>query len=94
MQFNRFMRANDFVRELDSLRAFRGEYMGTGLLESLDAARLLHPRIRIRYPDAIARRFWLEKHDHFRCQLGVVSPNPRKFQKSRIALQKRYSSGA
>lgn len=71
MQFNRFMRANDFVRELDSLRAFRGEYMGTGLLESLDETGLLHPRIRIRYPDAIARRFWLAKHDHLQCQLRL-----------------------
>lgn len=71
MQFHRFMRANDFVRELASLRAFRGEYMGTGLLESLEAAGLLHPRIRIRYPDAIARRFWLAMHDHMQCQLRL-----------------------
>jgi hypothetical protein len=29
------MDASDFVRALTPLRAFRGEYMGTGLLEEL-----------------------------------------------------------
>jgi hypothetical protein len=71
MQFHRFMRANDFVQELASLRAFRGEYMGSGLLEDLAAAGLLHPRVRIRYPDAIARRFWLATHDHLQRQLRL-----------------------
>lgn len=69
MQFHRFMRADDFVRELAPLRAFRSEYMGTGLLENLEAAGLLHPRIRIRYPDTVARRFWLEAHEYLQCQL-------------------------
>lgn len=63
------MRADEFVHELATLRAFRGEYMGTGLLEGLEAAGLLHPRIRIRYPDPIARRFWSEMHEHIPCQL-------------------------
>nr|WP_319564920.1 hypothetical protein [uncultured Rhodoferax sp.] len=69
MQFHRFMRAASFLSELAPLSAFRGEYMGTGLLESLEAAGLLHPQIRIRYPDAIARRFWLETHEHLQSQL-------------------------
>ena len=69
IQFHRFMRADDFVRELAPLRAFRSEYMGTGLLENLELAGILHPRIRIRYPDTVARRFWLEEHEHLQCQL-------------------------
>ncbi len=69
MQFHRFMRADDFVRELAPLRAFRSEYMGTGLLENLESTGLLHPRIRIRYPDTVARRFWLETHEYLQCQL-------------------------
>lgn len=45
------------------LRAFRGEYMGSGLLEMLEESGLLLPRLRIRLPDPIARRFWLRSHD-------------------------------
>lgn len=69
MEFHRFLRGDDFVRELAKLRAFRCEYMGTGLLDDLEAAGLLYPRIRIRYPDTVARRFWLEMHSHLQCQL-------------------------
>jgi hypothetical protein len=58
MQFSRFMTASTFLTELGKLRAFRGQYMGAGLLESLEVAGLLHPRLRIRYPDPIVRRFW------------------------------------
>src|ERR1700730_12256361 len=69
MQFQRFMTASEFVRELDSLRAFGGHNVGTGLLESLEAARLLFPRIRLCYSDPIARRFWLLTHEHMPRQL-------------------------
>jgi hypothetical protein len=62
MQFSRFMPARTFLHELGVLRAFRGEYMGDGLLESLDVSGLLLPRLRIRFPDPIARRFWLLSH--------------------------------
>lgn len=73
MQFRRFMSANEFVRELAHLRAFRGEYMGTGLLESLEQSGLLLPRLRIRYPDQVARRFWLIAHEHWSAELNVPS---------------------
>jgi hypothetical protein len=57
------MPAAEFARELEKLRAYRRAYVGVGLLESLEETGLLFPRIRIRYPDAVARRFWLETHD-------------------------------
>lgn len=57
------MTADAFVRELGLLRAFRGEYMGIGLLETLEESELLLPRLRIRLPDPIARRFWRLSHD-------------------------------
>jgi hypothetical protein len=63
MQFSRFMTAHEFLRELDALRVFRNEYMGANLLEALEQARLLFPRIRIHYPDPIARRFWMIMHE-------------------------------
>ena len=57
------MHAAEFARELENLRAFRQAYVGTGLLESLEETGLLFPRFRTRYPDPVARRFWLETHD-------------------------------
>jgi hypothetical protein len=63
LRFHRYLGASEFARELEPLRAYRGDYVGDGLLESLEAARLLIPRIRIRYPDPVARRFWLERHE-------------------------------
>jgi hypothetical protein len=57
------MPAVEFVRELEKLRAFRQTHAGLGLLESLEKTGLLLPRIRIRYPDPVARRFWLETHE-------------------------------
>jgi hypothetical protein len=62
LDFHRYMDAAEFARELKKLHAFRGAYFDTGLLESLEEAGLLFPRIRIRYPDPVARRFWLETH--------------------------------
>lgn len=56
------MDAAGFARELEKLHAFRGAYVGDGLLESLEETGLLCPRIRTRYPDPVARRFWLETH--------------------------------
>ena len=57
----RFMTASTFLTELDRLRAFRG-YCEAGLLESLESTGLVVPRLRIRYPDTIARRFWALDH--------------------------------
>lgn len=79
LQFQQLMPKRDFVRELGNLRAFRGEYVGNDLLERLEEAGLLHPRIRVRYPDPIARRFWLKKHKTWKCQLKlpVEADGPR-----------------
>jgi hypothetical protein len=62
IQFHRYLEAGEFARDLNSLQAYRNEYVAKGLLESLEAAGLLLPRIRIRYPDPVARRFWLITH--------------------------------
>ena len=34
------------------------------MLEELEATRLLLPRLRLRFPDPVARRMWLESHGH------------------------------
>jgi len=63
MKFARYMTDGDFLRELGSLRAYLREYVGRGLLDSLEAAQLLYPKVRISFPDPVARRFWLLRHD-------------------------------
>jgi hypothetical protein len=65
MQFHRYMPTDAFARELDSLHAFHGLNVGPSLLECLEKQGLLVPRIRIRYPDPVARRFWLMAHEHW-----------------------------
>lgn len=85
MQFHRYMDARTFLSELGPLRAFRGEYVGTSLLESLEAAGLLWPRLRIRFPDPIARRFWAIQHEsenpraeiHYQMRHPVEPDGPR-----------------
>jgi hypothetical protein len=62
MRFHRYLDARSFARELEVLRAYRNEYVGDGLLESLEGARLLIPRVRVRFPDPVARRSWLDLH--------------------------------
>lgn len=59
----RYRRARDFLSDLAQLKAFRGEYAGPALLEGLEEVGLLRPRIRLFWPDPIARRIWLETHE-------------------------------
>jgi len=61
MHFSRFMSVSTFLTELGKLHVYR-QNVERGLLESLEAAGLVLPRLRIRWPDPIARRFWLLSH--------------------------------
>lgn len=75
------MDIREFTRELEVLRAYRGGYVGSNLLEALEKARLLIPRIRIRYPDPVARRFWAEAHDERMGQLKLtMEPNGPRWE--------------
>src|SRR5947209_2666854 len=65
LHFSRYMNVDQFARELGSLEAYRGELAGN-VPESLEEARLVSPHTRIRYPDPIARRMWLERHDGYK----------------------------
>lgn len=85
MQIRRFMRADEFVSELKPLRAFGSAYVSTDLLENLESVNLLRPRLRIRYADAIARRFWLETHEDAPYQLKLpIEPDGPRWE--RLAL--------
>jgi hypothetical protein len=82
------MGAAEFARELEKLRAFRRTYVGAGLLESLEEVGLVFPQVRIRYPDPIARRFWLESHE--RQLKHAVEPDGARWN-SAVELSARLS---
>jgi len=56
----RYIKASSFASELGKLKAFRGEFAGPSLLESLEELGLLQPRMRLHWPDPVARRIWQE----------------------------------
>ncbi len=56
----RYIRASSFASDLGKLKAFRGESAGPSLLESLEELRPLRPRMRLHWPDPVARRIWQE----------------------------------
>ncbi|NJO35494.1 MAG: hypothetical protein HC869_22860 [Rhodospirillales bacterium] len=59
---HRYMRAQAFAQQLKPLHAFPGENVGDGLLEELEALRLVVPRLRLRFPDSVARKLWLDRY--------------------------------
>lgn len=77
LHFSRFMTSGQFARELDALRAYCGEYVGDSLLESIEEARLVVAHTRLRYPDPIARRMWLEIHPDFTVRSDIEPDGPR-----------------
>lgn len=75
----RYRRARDFLSDLAKLKAFRGEYAGPALLESLEKLGLLRPRIRLSWPDPIARRIWVETHDWVQELHDPVEPDGQRW---------------
>lgn len=87
------MDVRKFTRELEALRAFRGEHVGSNLLEALEKSRLLIPQIRIRYPDPVARRFWAEAHDERMHQLKLpMEPDSPRWENA-VELSNRIYRG-
>lgn len=75
MDFHRYLSPAQFCRGLQPLQAFPGQHVGEHLLEMLESARLLYPRIRLVYPDPVARRIWLERHDESYQMRGELEPD-------------------
>ena len=74
------MSAREFTSDLNQLQAFRGTFVGDGLLESLERDRLIQPKIRFRWPDPIARRKWLEKQDTVSSLHGSIEPDGARWE--------------
>lgn len=61
MQHSRYLTAKAFLDETKKLRVIRG-HLDQRVLERLEKQRSLKPRLRLRYPDPIERRWFAEAH--------------------------------
>ena len=75
LRIRRYLTASEFVSDLSRLRAFRGGGVGNTLLESLERLGLLRPRVRLFWPDPVARRFWRERHSSVKFLHEEVEPD-------------------
>ena len=75
LKVRRYLNANEFTSDLKQLRAFRGTIVGDGLLEALESDGLIRPKLRLRWPDPIARRRWLEKNDEVNSLHESIEPD-------------------
>jgi hypothetical protein len=75
LQFHRYLSASQFAEELKKTHAYESEYVGDGLLEELEETGLVIPRLRLRLPEPVARRAWMEEHDYAKNPFGPLEPD-------------------
>jgi hypothetical protein len=73
MQISRYLDVRAFHREAEKLRAISG-YLGENVLERLEQQRSLIPRMRLRYPDEVVRRWWLQENESHEVK-GLLEPD-------------------
>lgn len=64
MRLTRYLDARTFCEEARKLKASTG-FVSDRVLERLEEQRLLLPRLRLRYPEPIERRWWAESHENY-----------------------------
>ncbi len=77
MRISRYLDAKAFCDEAKKLKAAAGG-MSEGVLERLEEQRSLIPRLRLRYPDSVERRWWAECHEHFSVE-GEIEPDGERW---------------
>ncbi|MDE0157707.1 MAG: hypothetical protein OXI88_11985, partial [Gammaproteobacteria bacterium] len=75
IKIRRYLTEREFTSDLTKLRAFRGRNAGNRLLESLEKDGLIKPKIRLHWPDPVARRFWLERNEKVQSLHEPVEPD-------------------
>ena len=75
LSIRRYLTPHQFVSDLRKLHAFRGTHIGNSLLESLESSGLLKPRIRLQWPEPVARRLWLNHHTDVRSLHDPIEPD-------------------
>ena len=73
MRMSRYLEPSAFLDEAKKLKAVGG-YLSASVLERLEEQRSLIPRLRLRYPDPIERRWFANGH-RGRKVTGPKEPN-------------------
>lgn len=80
LRIRRYLTAKEFASDLKQLKAFRGTFIGDSLLESLEKDGLVRPKVRLRWPDPVARRMWLEGHHYVGSMHEAVEPDGARWE--------------
>ena len=75
LNIRRYLTAHQFASGLRKLRAFRDTHIGNYLLESLECSGLLKPKDRLQWPEPVARRLWLNRHDDVKDLHDPIEPD-------------------
>ena len=75
----RYVQADAFQREIKRLRLYRSHF-GDSTLEWLERSRLVVPKLRVRYPDTISRRWWYEAHSAYGPLSGDFEPDGPRYE--------------
>lgn len=73
-QLQRYADAQYILKEVQRLRIVR-KHVTESYLENLERTRLVVPKLRIRYPDTIARRLWVDAHPEVGAMTVEVEPD-------------------
>lgn len=79
MRIQMFLKAKDFAKEVGNLKVNFGWFTERDA-ETLTFTKLLFPRIRLRYPENIARRIYFENCDEEEIPVGLLEPNGTKWE--------------
>ena len=79
LKIRRYLTAHEFASNLRKLHAFRDVHIGNSLLEFLESSGLLKPRIRLQWPDPVARRFWLDRHGDVKSLHDPIEPDGQRW---------------
>jgi hypothetical protein len=85
MRMSRYLEARAFCEESKKLKAIGGQ-LSTSVLERLEQQRSLIPKLRLRYPNPIERRWYAQAHRGMRVS-GAKEPNGPRW-KAAMTLEK------
>ncbi len=81
MRISRYLDAEAFLDEAKALKVV-SNHITDAILERLEKQRSLIPRLRLRYPDPIERRWWAEAHECYAVG-GVHEPDGARWDDAR-----------
>ena len=74
LSLRRYLTPSDFLQDLRALKAYRSSG-GERMLADFERMGLLVPRVRLRWPDPVARRLWFEQRVYAQEMHGPLEPD-------------------